>query len=118
MRTKPKTLGILLAGLALTLAPGCSDNDSSDSDGGDATSLDGGTGDGQVTGDGALLGDGGVSTDAYSLPCQGTGEICTDPVDCCSGRCEMNSLGDMVCQPGEGCKGDSEACAVASLSSR
>jgi len=104
-----------LAVLAVTaLAAACGDdsnggNDNLDGsvDTGDATNSDSGT----VDPDADL--DGSVTSDASPMDCLGLGEPCTDPVECCSGRCEMDSLGETVCQPGDGCRGTDEACDIA-----
>lgn len=50
----------------------------------------------------------------HTTQCKSVGVVCSQAGECCSDRCELNSLGDRVCQPGSGCKGEGEACTTAS----
>ena len=82
--------------------------------------LDGSADTGDATGDSAVV-DGGVDADldatvtpdASPTACNGLGTVCADPSECCSDRCLMDSLGDTVCQPGDGCLGTGETCTTA-----
>jgi len=118
MRTVSK-ISLALAVLTIgALAVGCGDDDTGGNDNldgsvdtGDATGTDADVVDADTDTDADL--DATVTPDASPTDCWGLGTPCTDPGECCSDRCEMDSLGDTVCQPGDGCLGAGETCTVA-----
>jgi hypothetical protein len=119
MRTVCK-ISLAVALLAVTaLTAGCGDDDTGGNDNwdgsvdsGDATDMDANVVDADT--DAVVQLDSTVTPDASPTDCWGLGTPCTDPGQCCSDRCEMDSMGETVCQPGDGCLGTSETCETAS----